>query len=141
MSIGSKAFATLRSELGINNDDRVWIGGHQLEAKKLATTICVGITKPPTGPLDAAIITPITSEEAAYFATKLQSRLISGGNIWIIVAENTDHNAQASQTTLESLTDDCAREALKTTGLQFVGCVPLNSDFKALAFKSRLADE
>ena len=42
-------------------------------------------TRPPTGSLDGAIITPQAIDEAEYFAQKVLPRLIDGGAIWIVI--------------------------------------------------------
>jgi hypothetical protein len=69
---------------GIRPGARVWVGGHNLAAKQEIERHLTGTDRPSTGPLDIALIAPLTSDEALYFAGKLRSRLTAAGGVWII---------------------------------------------------------
>lgn len=79
----------IAEQLGIRNDMRVWIGGHQIQAKQIIEPYLIFATKPPAGEIDIAFITPETLEEALYFAEKIQSRLTPTATIWIILPNNS----------------------------------------------------
>lgn len=66
---------------------RVWLGGHNVACRIRLEPLLASCQRPPTGVLDAALIAPRSSDEAVYFAAKLQPRLVSGGLIWIVFAE------------------------------------------------------
>lgn len=69
---------------------RVWVGGHDSSARR-ATQRCLAETiRAPSGPLDAAIITPQSADEAVHFAQKLHNRLAPNGTVWIIQRRQTD---------------------------------------------------
>ncbi len=63
---------------------RLWLGGNNVAARRLAAPLLVGTSRPAEGPLDAAIITPLTWDEACYFLEKLAPRLTPNGVAWIV---------------------------------------------------------
>ena len=63
---------------------RLWLGGNNVVARRLIAPLLVGTSRPTHGALDAAIITPLTWDEACYFLEKLAPRLVPGGTVWII---------------------------------------------------------
>ena len=69
-------------------------------------------TRPPTGPLDAAFITPATSEEAAYFAEKLKPRLSTDASIWVVVPS-------ANRSATDSVADPMDELVSRVTGAGF----------------------
>lgn len=93
----------IAEQLGIRNDMRVWIGGHQIQAKRMIEPYLSFATKPPAGEIDIAFITPETLEEAVYFAEKIQSRLTPTATIWIILSNKShpDLTAESLITTLQ----------------------------------------
>lgn len=64
---------------------RVWLGGHSQATKAILESRLPATHRPPTGPLDVAYIVPRSIDEAVYFADKVSTRLVSGGEIWVIV--------------------------------------------------------
>lgn len=72
---------------GVPDGGRVWVGGHNLEARRAAESLLVNVTHPPEGPIDRGFITPQTVDEAVYFAVKLRPRLIPGGVVWVVVPQ------------------------------------------------------
>ena len=73
------------SALGILPRVRVWVGGHNLAGKRVAEPLVTDSTRPPTGPVDVALIAPESADEAAYFLDKIEARLEQNGVAWIIL--------------------------------------------------------
>lgn len=76
--------------LGVADGGRVWIGGHNLAARRAVETVLVGVTCPPEGPIDRAFITPQSVGEGVHFAVKLRPRLVADGVIWVVVPRRGD---------------------------------------------------
>ncbi len=81
--------SSLARQWGIIPGMRVWVGGHNVKAKRLISRALAGTIHPPSGPIDMAFITPQSADEALYFVRKLRQRLAQGGAIWIIQAHPT----------------------------------------------------
>lgn len=75
---------TTAEEWGVGPGKRVWVGGHNVEARREIESFLEGVERPPTGPLDLAFIAPQTADEAVYFAGKLRSRIVSTGMAWVV---------------------------------------------------------
>ncbi len=70
---------------GLSPGKRIWIGGNNTNAhRQVESLVTVECDRPPTGPIDLAIVTPQSTDEAVYFARKLRSRLDAGATIWIV---------------------------------------------------------
>ena len=54
----------IAEQLGMQAEMRVWIGGHQIEAKRIIEPYLTNATRPPTGEIDIAFITPESLDEA-----------------------------------------------------------------------------
>lgn len=91
----------IADRLGLRTGLRIWVGGNNTDARREIEQYLSETTRPPTGPLDAAFITPNTSEEAAYFAAKLKPRLTPDACVWVVVP-GTDNSAKESATELMS---------------------------------------
>lgn len=46
--------------------------------------------RPSTGPIDAIIVTPASTDEALYFAQKSAPRLVEEGHVWIVFTLGPD---------------------------------------------------
>ena len=79
----SDAPTTVVETWGLRPGWRVWVGGHNVEAKQEIERHLAGVEHPPTGPIDLGLIAPQTADEALYFAGKLCHRLAAGGIVWI----------------------------------------------------------
>lgn len=66
---------------------RVWVAGHNLAAKREIDRYLSGAVRPPSGPVDVAIIVPESDDEAVYFATKIERRLAAGGSVYVVVPD------------------------------------------------------
>ncbi len=64
----------------------VWVGGHNLKARRRIEKLLPATGRRPTGAVDAAFIAPETVGEAVYFAGKLRNRLRPAGQIWVVCA-------------------------------------------------------
>ena len=88
MSISADAAGDeIPDRLPVRAGDRIWLGGHNADAKRHIAGHLAGTIRPADGPLDAAIITPLSPDEAAYFAAKLRSRLAPSARVFVVVAE------------------------------------------------------
>lgn len=75
---------TTAEDWGIGPGKRVWVGGHNVEARREIDNFLDGTERPPTGPLDLGFIAPQTTNEAVYFAGKLRHRIVSTGLVWVV---------------------------------------------------------
>ena len=120
---------SVRSALGIHRAVRVWVGGHNLATKRLVEPFLTDTTRPPTGPVDIALIAPESADEAAYFLGKIAVRLEHDRTAWIIqppTAVAIDHVEHALDAAPARHSDKLAR----VPG----GSVALPDGFRAHAF-------
>ena len=120
---------TLRDQWGVKPGLRVWVGGHNTDAKRQIETHLAGTTRPPTGPIDIAFIAPFFSNEAAHFATKLRDRLTSDGPLWVIHPDPAQIRAADFEITEADL-----RTALAATGYAPSGVVPMSDAYISTRF-------
>ncbi len=92
---------SVSKQLGLRPGVRVWVGGHDMAAKRAVAPFLSEASRPPTGPLDAAFIAAGSPEEADYFLHKLARRLPPGATAWIIARTNV-HAAGDQTVTLDS---------------------------------------
>ncbi len=69
---------------GITPGLRVWVGGHDQNARREVEDRLAGAARPQTGRIDLAFITPQSVDEAVYFAGKLRNRLVANGALWVV---------------------------------------------------------
>ncbi len=69
---------------GVTPGLRVWVGGHDPNARREVEKRLAGTVRPPTGRVDLAFITPQSVDEAVYFAGKLRNRLVADGALWVV---------------------------------------------------------
>jgi len=123
---------TVRAALGLQPGVRVWVGGHDLAAKRVVEPLLSDTTRPPTGPVDIAFIAPESADEAAYFLDKIDARLEKDGVAWIILPPNAPANDLSEQAVDAALV---RRSGTLTRG--DVGPVVLPDGFMAHAFGHR----
>jgi len=75
---------TTAEDWGVGPGKRVWVGGHNVEARREIERYLEGTDRPPTGPLDLGFLAPQTADEAVYFAGKLRTRIVPIGLLWIV---------------------------------------------------------
>lgn len=75
----------IATHLGVRPGLRIWVGGHNLSARREIERHLAGTLRPPTGPIDLALIAPNTPDEAAHFAGKLRGRLGPGGRMCAVI--------------------------------------------------------
>lgn len=98
--------------LGLRAGLRIWVGGNNVGIRREMETHLSETTRPPTGLLDAAFITPATSEEAVYFARKLKPRLSGDASLWVVVPS-------ANHTAAQSVADPIGELVSRVTGAGF----------------------
>lgn len=80
---------------------RLWIGGHDRSARQFIHSLVANCSRPPTGPVDLAIITAASPDETTYFAEKLISRLVPGHQLWVVLpspaSEFAGHEQKSSE--------------------------------------------
>ena len=89
--------------MGLRTGLRVWVGGNNTVARREIESFLSETTRPPTGPLDVAFITPSTNEEAAYFAAKLKPRLTAEARVWVVVLDTDNPDGKSAPVTLSSV--------------------------------------
>ena len=75
---------TTGEEWGVGPGKRVWVGGHNVEARREIESFLEGTERPPTGPIDLGFIAPQTADEAVYLAAKLRHRVVPTGLLWVV---------------------------------------------------------
>lgn len=98
--------------LGLRTGLRIWVGGNNTDARREIERYLSETTRPPTGPLDSAFITPVTSEEAAYFAAKLKPRLTPDARVWVVVLRPENSVAQSATDPLSELVSQITQTGL-----------------------------
>lgn len=107
---------------------RLWIGGHNLAARRWVEQQLEQHTRPPTGPLDGAIVTPQTVDEAGYFAEKVLPRLVDRGALWIVIDEQA-----VVDFSIANFSDEIARR-MAELGLQRATVVKFGGPYECVAF-------
>lgn len=111
---------------------RLWLGGHFAAARRLLELDVKGLPRPATGPIDIAMITPVSVDEAVYFAIKLASRLEAGGSVWIVVRDKNQHASDGSS----MIDDQQLLQAMAGSGFEpRGGTVDLAVGLKAVGFE------
>lgn len=80
-------------DLGIGPGMQVWVGGHNLDAKRAVAPLLADTTRPAEGPLDVAIVCPAGPDEAVYFCRKVLPRMSSGSRLYVVVPLLSDGSA------------------------------------------------
>jgi hypothetical protein len=80
---------------GLAPGKRVWVGGGNASAhREVESLLLADIERPPTGPIDLAILTPQSTDEAVYFARKLRPRLRPHAPLWIVFPKRGNPHEQ-----------------------------------------------
>jgi len=108
---------------------RVWLGGHDTKLRGLIERRLVGVRRPPTGPLDAAFITPLCVEEAVHFAGKLRKRLVESGILTVFHAVSTGTDGRRT-----SIAPDELNKAMRRVGFTRMGDVHLEGEVVVMPF-------
>ena len=118
--------------LGLGPMTRLWLGGHLGAARKLLELGVKGLPRPATGPIDIAMIPPVSVDEAVYFASKLASRLGSAGGVWIVVRDKNQYASDDSS----MIDDQQLLQAMGGSGFEpRGGTVDLSAGLKAVGFE------
>ena len=112
---------------------RVWLGGHNLHARRKVDKYLAGTVRPPTGPIDTALIAPKTLDEALYFACKLRDRVVAKGIFWIIIP-----NPGSTKDDALTSVGDTLVEAMLVLGFADAGSLPVGAEHSANGFHDRI---
>lgn len=110
---------------------RVWIGGHNVRARKVLEEKLAHAERPPEGPIDAAFITPQTADEANYFARKLRLRLQPNAVVWIVYPKSGPANAAEFSGDIEEVVLE-----LFQAGFMEAGRGPIDDTYDSIGFRS-----
>ena len=111
--------------LRVGSESRVWIGGHDDRARRVIESLVAPAERPATGPIDVAVITPKSADEAVYFAAKLVKRLSPDSVVWVVVSSDESGPSSAIATGLAEL------------GLVASERVAIDDAFLAVGFQAR----
>ncbi len=76
--------SSLNALLDATSATRVWLAGHAVAAKRIVEGALGDAARPPTGPIDLAILAPLDADEALYFAGKGVERLTDKGRLILV---------------------------------------------------------
>ncbi len=63
----------------------LWVGGNNVHARgEVEALLPPDTERPPAGPIELAVVTPQSADEAVYFAKKLRFRLERGSRLWVV---------------------------------------------------------
>ncbi len=108
---------------------RVWLGGHDTAARGVVECRLAGALRPPTGPIDAAFITPMSIEEATHFAGKLLDRLNPNGTLTVVYRRASDGLGGGTPASADPL-----RKAMDGAGFQLLGRSPFEEEWVSARF-------
>lgn len=100
-----------------------------MEARRIIEPQLVDCIRPPTGPLDAAFICPLTIDEAVYFAQKLMPRLVSAGRITVLTRQE-----DGQESLLDGIVVDVMTQQFFEIGFELVKSVPASDSLQAVCF-------
>ena len=123
------------SGLDLRPGTRVWVGGNDLAAKRALDPFLVRTVRPPSGPIDAAFIAPLSDDEAWYFARKILPRLATDGAIWVV----TSGTAEPPPLEIEEKLDALASLLNPTRNLA-VESIRLDAVHRAVRFRDISAE-
>ena len=112
---------------------RVWLGGHDLHTRRIVEKHLAGAVRPPTGPIDAALIAPKTDDEALYFACKLRNRVVARGILWIIIP-----NPGSTKVVAFTVAGETLVEAMLALDFADAGSIPVGTEHSAYGFRDRI---
>ncbi|GIK17521.1 MAG: hypothetical protein BroJett003_24850 [Planctomycetota bacterium] len=125
--------ALLADRLRCGAGARAWVAGHARRVKAAVEAALVGGERPIEGPVDLAVLTPETLDEAMYFAQKVAPRLTPSGVLIVIWENSTDSPSGGTldETTLDRLLHDRGFtwfDAFQVAGLCGVRLRPASPD-------------
>lgn len=104
---------------------RVWVGGHDREARRAVERLVGSAWRLPRGPIDAAFVTPESVDEAEYFADKALSRLSPEGRVWVVYSVEGGSVLDVAR----------LKDKLGCLGLQAQRDVQVNDAIRCVAFR------
>jgi len=109
---------------------RVWIAGNHAEAKQIANRHFRHAVRPPVGPIDGAVIAAGTTDEAVYFAAKVQQRLAAHGTLWILLSDSAADAAGGAALELDARLARHGFRRLEATTCRDLVCTAFVCDCK-----------
>lgn len=116
---------------GIRPGLRVWVGGNHIDARQEIEKYATGTERPPTGPIDLGVVSPLTTDEALYFSGKLRPRLSPGALVWIVYPNPSTSDGQAFAARFEELI-----VGMFERGFVESGRGPVSDRFSMVGFKT-----
>ncbi len=131
---------------------RVWVGGHNVEARREIERHLDDTLRPPTGSIDKAFIAPQSVDEAIHFARKLLTRLVPDGSIWVVYAHKSlevskpghvdpSKDSDAGARPSDAITPGELHEAMRVLGLAPGESCGLGDTYAAISFVRREVKE
>lgn len=117
---GHDACAVCRA-LGLRDGLRAWFGGNDARAKRDIAPHLHGLTFPPVGSLDLAIIAAMDRAEADYFHAKLAPRLMHGASVWASIRDVQEITTGAQENEAACGVDPCDSTGFRRQDLHHVG--------------------
>ncbi len=116
---------------GLSPGKRIWVGGNNANAHhEVEALLAHEVERPPAGPIDLAIVTSPSTEEALYFARKLRSRLGSDAPLWIVFPKYGTSHEHEFTGNLDELVI-----ALFELGFAQVARAPVGEDYTSIGFR------
>lgn len=121
---------------GIADHARIWVGGNNREVRQAIHRAINRKTVSSGEPVDVAVFTPQTPDEAAYFAAKVIDRLPETGRIWIAlpIATPRDSSLTTRDDGAISLASEPYIAAMRSLGFLPSDEVRVSDEVKAYAF-------
>jgi hypothetical protein len=80
----------------------VWLGGNDVAVRQVLENSLSSAHRPAGGPLDVAFVTPLSVDEAVYFACKLKKRFRASGELWIVFASDPSPSADSTDAPIDA---------------------------------------
>lgn len=121
---------------GISDDARIWVGGNNSDVRQAIHRAINRKTVSSGQPLDVAILTPQTPDEAEYFAAKVVNRLPRAGRIWIALPCTTpqDSSVDSRDDRAIPLAPESYVASMRSVGLAPAGQVRVSDKVISYAF-------
>ena len=103
---------------------RSWVCGNCMEAKRAIAPCLSPSSRPAQGPIDVAIITPESTEEALYFVNKLRTRLDQEAIAWVVLSGKIEQFESKQQFSL----------AMEQSGWVEINKISVNDSFFAVGY-------
>lgn len=121
---------TTEARWGLKPGTRVWVGGHNTNARREVEEYLEDMIRPPSGAIDLAFITPQSVGEGVYFARKLCSRIECNGVVWVVIPDEASPRRTEFSGTIREIVSGMA-----LAGYSEKGAAALGGNYTSLSFK------